>query len=229
MQSTQITFDLPDSEAEMAFLREYMVPAWDRFRDSDAFESGWFWPAGEFATHDTPELSRETHDLERLQQGQIVFVVNGDPDRIIEREQDRWEQYKDEGLLDGWETRSFQPEYRNVREKMHEKYGQAGGDRAYRLRSIAADFTIECLAATDSRLPAVGESTDADPVPVGFWVMIHYLMKQQGYDWYSEIDACTKSIENRLRSLATFHGEAAAQEELDAVIDRLESVELDVE
>lgn len=229
MQSTQITFLLPDSEAEQTFLREYMVPAWDRFEESEAFESGWFWPAGDFAAHGTPELSRERHDLERLEEGQIVFVINGDPEQIIDRERDHWEAYREDGLLTEWECRSFEPEYRNVRAKQHEKYGEEGGDRAYLLRSIVADASVDVLAATDSRLPAVGEPTEHNPVPVGFWTVIHYLMKQQGYDWYAEIDACTQSIENRLRSLATFHGEAAAREELESVIERLESVDLEVE
>lgn len=77
MESTQLTFLLPDSDSEMRFLREYMVPAWDRFQEHDGFESGWFWPAGDFATHDTPELTREQHDLERLEVGQVILIVNG--------------------------------------------------------------------------------------------------------------------------------------------------------
>lgn len=125
-----------------------------------------------------------------------------------------------------WERKSFQPEYENVREKMREKYGETGGERAYLFRSLVADFSVECIAATDRRPPAVGEPSDSDPVPVGFWTVIHYLMKQQGYDWYGEIDACTKSIENRLRSLRTFHGEEAARAELQSVIERLESIDL---
>lgn len=229
MRSSQVTFFLPDSGHEMRFLREYMVPAWERLNDHEAFESGWFWPAGDFASHETPELSRERHDLEQLEQGQIILVVNGDPEPIIETEQERWQAYREEGLLTDWETRSFDPEYRNVREKMHEKYGEVGGDRAYILRSIAADVTVDCLANTDSRLPAVGESSEDDPVPIGFWAMIHFLMKQQGYDWYQEIDACTMAIKNRLRSLATFHGEATAREELESVLDSIESVDLDQE
>lgn len=84
------------------------------------------------------------------------------------------------------------------------------------------------LTELDGRLPAVGSESAENPVPVGFWVMIHYMMKQHGYGWFDEIDACTKAIQNRLRSLADFHGEAAAQNELDAIRNELENLDITV-
>lgn len=230
-QSTQVTFDLPDTGSEVEFLREYMVPAWDRFEASDAFESGWFWRAGNFARHDLAELNREDHDLERLEPGMITFVINGDPDPdpVIETEREYWEEFEAEGLLDGWETQSFQPTYLNARDKMHEKYGREGGDRVYVLRQLAAEVTVDLLAAFDEPLPAVGEPTDENPVPVGFWAMTHFLMKPQGYDWYEEIDACSKAIRNRAQSLAAFTSDGAAREVLDDVISDLEGMRADFE
>lgn len=224
VETSQVTFDLPETESEVTFLQEYMVPAWDRFEASEDFESGWFWRAGNFARHDLADLSREDHDLERLEPGMITFVVNGDPGSVIETEREYWREFEAEGLLEGWETRSFQPTYRNAREKMHEKYGREGGDRVYLLRGLAAELTVDLLAAFDEPLPAVGEPTDDDPVPVGFWAMNHFLMKPQGYDWYEEIDACTKSIRNRARSLAAFTSEADARDALDDAIGDLEAV-----
>lgn len=224
VRTTQVTFDLPDTESEVAFLQEYMVPAWERFEASDAFESGWFWRAGNFARHDLAELSREEHDLERLEPGMITFIVNGDPEKVVEPEREYWREFEADGLLEGWETRSFDPTYRNAREKMHEKYGPEGGDRVYVLRRLAADLTVELLAAFDEPLPAVGEPTDDNPVPVGFWAMTHFLMKPQGYDWYQEVGACSKSIQNRLVSLATFTSDEEARETLDEVIGDLEQL-----
>ena len=34
------------------------------------------------------------------------------------------------------------------------------------------------------------------------WNLVHPLFVQCGYDWYDEIDACTKAIENQIRSLS---------------------------
>lgn len=221
-RTTQVTFDLPDTERELEFLQAYMVPAWERFDASDAFESGWFWRAGNFARHDLADLNREDHDLERLEPGMITFVINGDPDAVIETEREYWQKFERDGLLAGWETQSFQPTYRNAREKLHEKYGREGGDRVYVLRQLAAAVTMDLLAAFDEPLPAVGEPTEENPVPVGFWAMTHFLMKPQGYDWYQEIDACSKAIRNRARSLAAFTSEDEARDVLDGVIRELE-------
>lgn len=224
MRSTQITFKLPDTAAEHDFLQQYMVPAWERFRKCDAFTSGWFWRAGSFPDVEFTELTREEHDLTRLTRGMIVFVINGDPETIIDAECDRWQAYRSEGLLDGWSCQSYRPTYRNAREKLFEKYGQVGGARAYQLRIIAAETTIRVLAAFDERLPAVGSQTEDNPVPIGYWAMTHFLMKQQGYGWYDEIDACTKAIRSRLISLASFAETTTATAVLEETIAELEAV-----
>ena len=72
-------------------------------------------------------------------------------------------------------------------------------------------------------LPPVGEPTDKNPVPVGEWVLLHLLMKQNGHDWHEEIDACRKAIHNRVQSLRSFHGPETALEALDSVIADLET------
>lgn len=228
MQSTQVTFQLAGTEDEWPFLRTYLVSAWERFENSDAFESGWFWPAGNFAQHDTEKLRREKHDLEQLERGQVILVLNGDPERLIESERSRWEALQTDGPLTGYECRSFDPAYQNARDKMQEKYGDVGGERVYKLRCLVADFTIDYLDRFESQLPAIGTETEENPAPVGFWSLIHFMMKQQGYDWDDEIAACAKDIENRLQSLALFRGEEAAQEKRTAVLERLENTDIDV-
>ncbi|WP_247729838.1 hypothetical protein [Halovivax limisalsi] len=158
----------------------------------------------------------------------MILVLNGESlDRLVEAERSHWEAVRADGPLEDWETKSFEPAYESARAKSIENFGAVGGERAYRLRPLASRFTLDVLAAFDEDLPAVGESSEANPVPIGFWATIHYLMKQNGYDWYEEIDACTAAIENRLRSLAAFHGEAAAREALDDALAELRDVELD--
>lgn len=219
MSSTQVTFDLADAEAERRFLREYMAPAWDRFEEMDAFESGWFWRHG----------NTGTHGVEGLEEGRIIFVVNGDPDVVIERERTYWEAARESGLLEDWSTRTFDPEYDDSLDKMRQRFGEAGGELNYRLRTLTAPLTLAVLEEFDEQLPPVGERSDENPVPVGFWVLLHFLSKQNGYDWYDEIDACTKAIKNRLRSLTRFRSEEEALSQLRATIEELESYADEIE
>jgi hypothetical protein len=228
VQSTQVTFGM-EREEERPFLEAYMIDAWDRFEDHEAVESAWFWRFGSASEHDPVELEDGTV----LEHGGVILVVNGDPnpDPAIDQERERWEILADEGLLDTWECKGFQPEYENARQKMIENFGQRGGELNYRLRPLATRTTLGLLETFDEDLPAVGKQTEENPVPVGAWVLIHFLLKQSGYDWYEEIDACQQAIRNRLRSLAQFHGTATAEEELDTVIEELDALrgELDSE
>lgn len=223
MRSIQVTFGLPDRESERAFLSAYMVPAWERFRAHEAFDRGWFWRFGAASRHGPIELEGGT----TVEDGGVILVLNGDPTPrpLVDAERPRWAELEAEGAIQGWDVQTFHPEYENARAKAIEKFGEVGGDRTYRLRPIAARATLDLVDEFDRDLPAVGTASAENPIPVGFWAVIHYLMKQGGYDWYDEIDACAEAIGNRLRSLARFHGEDAAREARDAVIDELEGVE----
>lgn len=221
MRSTQVTFSMA-RERERQFLEEYMVDAWNRFEAHGSVDSAWFWRFGQTSRHDPVELEDGTV----LDGGGVILVVNGDPDPspAIDAEREYWEALESEGLLDTWETKGFRPAYENARQKMIENFGQRGGELAYKLRPLATRTTLGLLETFDEDLPAVGEATDDNPLPVGDWVLIHFLMKQSGHDWYEEIDACRRAIRNRLRSLAEFHGATEARRELDTVIEELEDL-----
>lgn len=223
MRSAQVTFDLVDPAHERTFLQTYMGDAWERFESHEAFDRGWFWRFGNASRHGAVELEDGT----TLEDGGVILVLNGDPtpEPLVEQERPHWEALEDDGPLRGWDLKWFDPTYENARDKSVQNFGAVGGDRAYRIRPLAARVSLEVLEEFDEQLPAVGTESEEDPVPVGYWTMIHYLMKQAGYDWYEEIDACTKAIENRLRSLAQFHGEEVAREELQTVIEELESID----
>jgi hypothetical protein len=216
MRSAQVTFDLTDREAERSFLESYMIDAWDRFRTHDEFDRAWFWRFGNTSEHGAVELEGGT----TLEGGGVVLVLNGDPtpEPVLDAERSRWNDLESEGRIEGWDVTWFHPEYENAREKATENFGAVGGDRAYRLRPLASRMTLSVLEEFDERLPAVGKPSEEDPVPVGYWTTIHFLMKQSGYDWYDEIEACTRAIQNRLTSLAAFHGDEAAR---DAKADAL--------
>ncbi|WP_248516124.1 hypothetical protein [Salinarchaeum laminariae] len=217
MRSAQVTFDLADRAAEETFLQSYMVDAWDRYQSHDAFDRAWFWRFGNTSDHGPLELEGGN----TLEGGGVVLVLNGEPaiEQLLEDEQDRWDALDLSGFLD-YDVTWFHPEYENARQKAIENFGKRGGDRAYRLRPLASRMTLNVLEEFDGRLPAVGETSEEDPLPVGYWTTIHFLMKQSGFDWFDEIDACTRAIKNRLDSLAGFHGKAAARDaQMDALDD----------
>ncbi|MFB6299439.1 MAG: hypothetical protein ABEH65_04190 [Halobacteriales archaeon] len=225
MQSAQVVFEVADPAAERSFLRTYLTSAWDRLYAHESFDRGWFWRFGTTAQHGSIELEGGT----TVEDGGIILVLNGDPtpEPVIEAERPRWSELKATGAIDDWAVTWFHPEYENAREKAIQQFGAVGGDRTYRLRPLAAELTLLVIEEFDERLPAVGSVSDDNPVPVGYWTVIHYLMKQQGYDWYDEIEACRQAIENRIRSLASFHGDTTAEEAVTSVIEELEAIELD--
>lgn len=225
MRSTQVTFTMP-SERERQFLQAYMPDAWDRFDAHDAVDRAWFWRFGQTSQHDPVTLEDGTV----VEDGGVILVVNGDPDPTpaIEAEREHWERLESEGLLDTFETKGFRPAYENARQKMVENFGERGGDLCYDLRPLAARTTVAHLETLEEGIPAVGERTADNPAGIGDWVLIHFLLKQSGHDWYEEIDACRRAIRNRLRSLAQFHGPEAAREELDTVIEELEGMRDDL-
>lgn len=48
MSTVQITFRMKDIAGEATFIREYLVPAWERFEEMEAFDKGWFWRNGRY-------------------------------------------------------------------------------------------------------------------------------------------------------------------------------------
>lgn len=223
MESIQVTFDLADRTAERTFLREYMVDAWERFQTHDGFDRAWFWCFG--STGDSGRIELEGGTV--LEGGGVILVLNGESlDVVVEAERPYWEERRADGSLEDWEMKSFEGTYDSARSKSVENFGAVGGDRAYRLRPLVSAFTLDVLQEFDEDVPAIGSPAENNPVPIGYWATIHYLMKQGGYDWYDEIDACTKAIENRLRSLASFHGEGAAREALDDALDELRAIDV---
>lgn len=210
-----------DSTHERAFCAAYLPEAWERLHGYDGVDSAWFWRFGDVVAHEPVELAGG----EVTDGGGVILVVNGDdPDAVLAAERDRWDELGETPRLDHVETKQFaEGGYESAREKMVDSFGSVGGDRLFRLRPAACETTLATLEAFDEQLPAVPEPTDGDPSGIGAWSLLHLVCKQHGLDWYDEIDACGKAIENRARSLAAFYDEATARAALDDAIAELEA------
>lgn len=217
MRSLDVTFDCPDAAAERRLVREYLVDAFDRFEERPAFDTAYFWRHGSAADHDTtvPE-DHQTLD------GGVHLVVNGaDPEAVVEPERERWADLEERGIVTGVETRGYRPDYESNVSKMADNFGESTAELMYRLRQVTARTSLDLAETLDEYPPAVAES-DGDTTESGFWMLIHYLFKGNGYAWDEEMAACRKAIQNRVRSMAQFTDRERALEALDAELAELE-------
>lgn len=217
MRSLDVTFDCPDPEAELRLVREYLTNAFDRFEECPEFDTGYFWRHGNAAEHDTDEPEgHQTLD------GGVHLVVNGaDPETVIEPERERWADLKEQGIITDVETCDYLPDYENNVAKMADNHGDEPAELMYRLRQVSARTSLD-LAETLDEYPATIEERE-DATDSGFWMLIHYLFKGNGYDWDDEMAACRKAIQNRVRSMALFTDQETALETFDAELQALEA------
>jgi hypothetical protein len=213
MSGAGIRFRLASPDDEDDFLREYLADAWERYRESDYWETGWFWAYRQFAAY---EVSPES--------GLVVLVFEGDPDGLVAAESDRWESFD---ALEDWELRRYEdpgddvdddvPDegFESLLGQQRDVRGAVGGEREYRLKPLASRFSLAYLREFDETLPAVDELADGNPAGVGYWALFHYLCVQSGYDWYEETDMYVRGLRNRVKSVATYRGAEAAREEYE--------------
>ncbi|WP_254531929.1 hypothetical protein [Natrinema gelatinilyticum] len=67
--------------------------------------------------------------------------------------------------------------------------------------------------------PAAPGQGDDERIGIGMWSLMHAVFVQCGYDWHDETDACLRAMQTRLKSIARYRGEAAAQDEYERIRD----------
>lgn len=200
MAGATIEFQFDTSSAEARFLREYLADAWHRFETNDYWETGWYWSYRQFSEYESG-----------LDGGVVQLIFEGDPDGLIENESDAWDHF--DGLR-SWEVRWYEDEgYDSLLEQQIEAKGETGGVWDYRLKPLTSQFSLASLREFEDSLPVVSDGGEENPKALGFWAVVHYVMIQCGYDWYDEIAACQKAMQNRLKSIAFYRGADAAREE----------------
>jgi hypothetical protein len=221
MSGADIRFEFESTADESRFLREYLADAWDRYRTSDYWETGWFWAYRQYADYDVG-----------LDGGLVVVVFEGDPEGLVDSESDRWASFDG---LGSWDLRRYEeggsdhPRFESLRAQQHDVKGEKGGNIEYRLKPLASRLALAYLAGFDDPLPMVGEATDDNPAGVGFWGIFHYLAVQCGYDHYAETDACLRGIRSYVQSIAQYRGVEDACEEYERIREEVAAMEGDLE
>lgn len=212
MAGADVAFDIPSAARETEFVHEYLVPTWPELRASDAFDAGWFWWHGPFVREGTDQLAGK----------EVVFVLEGDIDAIVERECDEWTRLEEAGVVDSWRLRRYDEEgFESLLDQQRDSYGAVGGERMYHLKTAMASFAVETWATFEDDLPLLGEESAENPAGIALWAVVHVLMTQTGHTWHEEVEMCTRLVENRARSLEMYEDEAAALDLLDDAIDEL--------
>jgi hypothetical protein len=214
MSAADIQFRFVSTVDEDRFLREYLADAWERYLASDYWETGWFWAYRQFEPYDASPDG-----------GLVVLVFEGDPDGLLAAESDRWESV--EGL-DDWELRRYdEPDdgFDSLLAQQRDAKGHVGGEREYRLKPLAARFSLASLREFEEPLPAVDDLGDENPAGVGFWALFHYLCIQSGYDWYEETDMYLRGLRNRVKSVARYRDAEAGREEYERLRQEVVAME----
>lgn len=205
-----VVFETEDVEAEARLVREYVVPAFRRL--GDRADVRWL------------SFNRYGHDPS-VDGGEVLFVVYGDAEAVAAAERDGWDDVVDAGLAEDWwiDDTEVRLSELDEEERLHQ-----------RIRATASRMAIEFFEEFEAPPDAIDEFSVADEsaVPdaraVGWWLGLHYLVNQLGYqanDGEEEVDLFFRLVKNRLLALAVApgHGPEAAEAKMDELLDELES------
>lgn len=206
-----LNFRASSAEDAAVFRDEYVRPAMARIRDLDGCDAAGFVLAG---SETNPEVRR----VIRLQ-------VFGDVAAVIEAEKDRWESYRDDGILEEWDQ---------IEEVSREEALDILGDeRLLEYVPVIQELSSQVGEQAYERFDELGYQPD--PVdtfpdvaskigPAGWWSVLHTATVQLGYSAREELDAYTYGIEHALRNIAEHERPEAVTEELDTRIEHLEEM-----
>lgn len=213
MPVTYLVFKAPDEDSAERFVREYVLDAIERVNTADGY--------GEldFA------LNEPTHP----NGGSVGLSITGDVDRFVDDERQRWEQYEESGLINGWERMPTLD--RETASNLMGEMGVELGTR--RLRPLVARMgrlAYEEFDRDEGFPAAVDTFPEEDSLMgVGWAYILHHLaFANLGYSATDEIDMHIFGIEEDLRIVAERSGGEAVEEHIDRLITTLNEMREDV-
>jgi hypothetical protein len=201
-----ISFQTAGPKADEQFIREYVLPAMERLPTLDSCDDVGFLRYG--------------HDP-KANHGEVRLHLSGDPEAIVRQEQDRWDKLVTDDLADSWES---------IEEDDEAKFGPTGAELSDRLTFLSSKMSKLAFEEFDAdEFPSpVDTYPNEGPIPIGWWVLLHFLADQQAHSADEEIDTYVQGIRNRLFALGGFHGYDRADARIDDIIETLEETRHEV-
>lgn len=204
---TVVIFETRDIVAEEQLIREYIVPAFNRLGRQN--EIRWLM------------FNRYGADPS-VDGGEVTFSIFGDVDAVTDDETERWDALVADGLADEWWTNDTHVRIDDFDDKEFLRH---------RMRATASRMSIEFFEEFDELPDAVDEFNDDGNFGVGWWMCLHHLINQLGYqanDGEEEIDLLFEGLRNRLYALAGGVSTGRAEAKVDELITELNSLPAEV-
>lgn len=188
------------------FVREYVLGAIDRVERS------------EFCDGITFDRDEELNP----DGGSVVLTVLSDFEDFVERERERWQEHREAGIIEDWETRPASEE------GLERRFGARGGELALRLLPLGGRMSRLAYEEfeDDSFPPADDAYPDEEGVtPVGWWMVLHHLtVGNLGYSPREELQMFRAAADEDLRLIAEREGPQAVDDEIDDLKESLEEM-----
>jgi len=156
----------------------------------------------------------------------VALIAFGDFESFIESEQEVWEKYQEDDLIEAWETRPLSDE------RLAWKFGERGTELTKRLMTLSGEMsTLAYEQFNDESFP---DPVDAFPedggvMPMGWWLVTHHItVGNLGYTPGDEVEMCLTAMEEDLRIIAERQDADTADAKIDEIIDALEEMREDV-
>lgn len=202
-----VIFETGDVDAEERLIREYVVPA---FRRLDGRE-------------DVRWLMFNRYGADpSVDGGEVTFYIFGEVETIAAEERRRWDALVADGLADEWWTDDTEVRIEEFDDRELLRH---------RMRATASRMSVEFFDEFDELPDSIDEFDDEEGFGVGWWMCLHHLVNQLGYqadDGVEEIDLLFEDLRNRLFSLAVSVDVPRAEAKVDELVDELESLPPDL-
>lgn len=198
-----VIFETDDTDAEERLIREYIVPAFRRLDDRDDIR--WLM------------FNRYGADPS-FEGGEVTFYIFGDVEIVAAEERERWDALVADGVAEEWWTDDTEI---RIDEFDDEELLR------HRMRATASRMSVESFKEFDELPDSIDEFDDEGNFGVGWWMCLHHLVNQHGYQSNAgeeEIDLLFEDLRNRLYFLAGGVDTQSAEEKVDELISELESL-----
>lgn len=198
-----VIFEIDDTDAEERLIREYIVPAFRRLDDRD----------------DIRWLMFNRYGVDpSFEGGEVTFYIFGDVETVAAEERERWDALVADGVAEEWWTDDTEI---RIDEFDDEELLR------HRMRATASRMSVESFEEFDELPDSIDEFDDEGNFGVGWWMCLHHLINQHGYQSNAgeeEIDLLFEDLRNRLYFLAGGVDTQYAEEKVDELISELESL-----